>query len=122
MWAVAPSCSPTAGTRAWLADEFANQAFLPLDATGCICMIICMRTTLVLDDKLFQQAKRRAAERNLTLSDIVNEALRESFRGPVRAAAAPFSMVSYGRGRRRVHHEPSDFAETLEDEDRDRLR
>ena len=85
-------------------------------------MIICMRTTLVLDDQLFRQAKRRAAERNLTLSDIVNEALRESLKGPARATASPFSMVTYGRARGRVHHEPADFAGTLEDEDRDRLR
>lgn len=84
-------------------------------------MIICMRTTLVLDDTLFRQAKRRAAERNVTLSDVVNEALRESFRSPARAAA-PFSMTTYGRAEKRVHHEPSDFAGTLEGEDRDRLR
>ena len=45
-------------------------------------MIICLRTTQVLDDRLFRQAKRRAAERNPTLSDIVNKALRESFKGP----------------------------------------
>lgn len=84
-------------------------------------MIIHMRTTLVLDDKLFRQAKRRAAERNLTLSDVVNEALRESFRSPARAAS-PFAMPTYGRARTRVHHEPSDFAGTLEDEDREGLR
>jgi len=80
-----------------------------------------MRTTLVLDDALLRQAKRRAAERNLTISDIVNEALRESFRHQVRGAP-PFSMITYGRSGRRVHHEPSDFALALDDEDRDRLR
>ena len=85
-------------------------------------MIISMRTTLVLDNQLFRQAKRRAAERNLTLSDVVNEALQESFKDPARATASPFSMITYGRARGRVHHEPADFAERLEDEDRDRLR
>ena len=84
-------------------------------------MITCMRTTLVLDDELFRQTKRRAAERNLTVSDIVNEALRESLRCPARAAP-PFSMTTYGRSGRRTHHEPSDFAVALENEDRGRLR
>jgi hypothetical protein len=84
-------------------------------------MITCMRTTLVLDDALFRRAKRRAAERNLTVSDVVNEALRELFRRPARAAR-PFSLITYGRSGRRAHHEASDFAATLDDEDRDRLR
>jgi len=77
-------------------------------------MIICMRTTLVLDAELLRQAKRRAAERSLTVSDIVNEALRESFERPA-PAAPPFSMITYGRSGRRVHHEPLDFAAVLED-------
>jgi hypothetical protein len=84
-------------------------------------MIICMRTTLVLDDALLRQAKRRAAERNLTVSDVVNEALRDSFGRPVRAAP-PFSLTTYGSPDRRVRHEPSDIALELDDEDRTRLR
>jgi len=84
-------------------------------------MIICMRTTLVLDDVLLQAAKRRAAERNLTVSEVVNEALRDSFRRAV-PAAPPFSMTTYGKSGRRVRHEPSDFAAELEAEDRSRLR
>jgi hypothetical protein len=83
-------------------------------------MITCMRTTLVLDDALLRQAKRRAAERDLTVSDVVNEALRESFRD-TSPAAPPFSMVTYGGAGRRVQHEPADFAAELEDEDRVRL-
>ena len=78
-----------------------------------------MRTTLVHDNHVFRRAKRRATERNLTLSDIVNEALRESFKGPARATASPFSMITYGRA---FKHAPADFAGTLEDEHRDRLR
>jgi hypothetical protein len=81
-----------------------------------------MRTTLVLDDELLRQAKRRAAERNLTVSDVVNEALRECLRRPA-PVAPPFSMITYGgRSERKAHHEPSDFAAVLEDEDRGRLR
>lgn len=84
-------------------------------------MITCMRTTLVLDDALLRQAKRRAAERDLTVSEVVNEALRDSFGRPV-PTAPPFLMATYGGAGRRVQHEPSDFASELEAEDHDRIR
>lgn len=84
-------------------------------------MLIKMRTTLVLDDALLRRAKRQAAERNLTVSDVVNEALRESFARPM-PIAAPFSMITYGHAEHLVRHEPSDFAAVLEADDRDRLR
>ena len=83
-------------------------------------MLTCMRTTLVIEDALLRQAKRRAAERDLTVSDVVNEALRESFR-QASTVAPPFSFVTYGGAGRRVGHEPADFASELEDEDRRRL-
>lgn len=83
-------------------------------------MIIHMRTTLVLDDEMLRQAKKRAADRNVTVSDIVNEALREAFSRP-QPAAAPFTMITYGRPGRRVRHTPEDFAAALETEDLDRL-
>jgi Arc/MetJ-type ribon-helix-helix transcriptional regulator len=84
-------------------------------------MITCMRTTLVLDDDLVRQVKQRAARRNLTVSEVVNEALREFLKRPV-AAAPPFTMVTYGRAARTARHEPPDFAAVLEDEDKARLR
>lgn len=84
-------------------------------------MLTCMRTTLVLDDLLLRQARRRAAERNLTVSAVVNEALRDSFGRPA-PVAAPFSMITYGRAQDRVQHEPSEFAAALDQEDQDRLR
>lgn len=83
-------------------------------------MAICMRTTLVLDDALLRQAKRRAAERDLTVSDVVNEALRDSFRD-VSPTAPPFSLITYGRADRRVRQEPTDFAAELEYEEHSRL-
>lgn len=84
-------------------------------------MLIRMRTTLVLDDALLAQVKRRALERKMTVSDVVNEALRDSL-GRSRPTAAPFTLVTYGRGGERVRHEPGDFDVELETQDEDRLR
>ena len=38
-------------------------------------MMICMRTTLDVDDELLASARRRAAERGMTLTKFVEEAL-----------------------------------------------
>jgi hypothetical protein len=84
-------------------------------------MLTCVRTTLIIDDALLRQAKRRAAERNVSISDVVNEALRDAFVRPA-PTAPPFSMITYGRAGRRLRHEPADFAKQIEDEDRSRLR
>jgi hypothetical protein len=84
-------------------------------------MLIHMRTTLIIDDDLLRQAKLRAAEWNQTVSDVVNNALRECLSRPT-PAAVPFSLITYGRSSKRVDHEPSDFDTALEQEDRDRLR
>lgn len=84
-------------------------------------MIICMRTTLVIDDELLRQAKRRAAEQKLTVSDVVNEALRQSL-GRQPPVPGPFSLITYGDPGSPVRHEPIDFAEALDREDGSPLR
>ena len=80
-----------------------------------------MRTTLVLEDELVRQAKKRAADSGLTLSEVVNNALRESFAGPEKSAPR-FNMITYGRGKKKVCHEPVDFAEALEHDDSEDIR
>jgi hypothetical protein len=84
-------------------------------------MLITMRTTLVLDDALLQRAKQRAADRKTTVSDVVNEALRNSLDRP-EPVAPPFSMVTYGRGSARVSHEPADFERHIDEEEHERSR
>jgi hypothetical protein len=84
-------------------------------------MLTRMRTTLIIDDDLLKQAKLRAAEWNQTVSDVVNNALRECLNRTA-PAAAPFSLITYGRSAKRAHHEPSDFDAALEQEDQNRLR
>ena len=39
-------------------------------------MLVCMRTTLNLDDALMSAAKREAADRGVTLTQVIEEALR----------------------------------------------
>lgn len=78
-------------------------------------MLTSMRTTLVLDDDLMRRAKHRAAELKLTVSDVVNHALRVALTEQA-PAAAPFRMPTFGGGAARVHHEPSDFGPAADDE------
>lgn len=79
-----------------------------------------MRTTLVLDDDLLRRAKIRAAQQSVTVSDVVNNALRQTLQEEV-ADAPPFRLVTYGRRVRAADHTPADFAAVLEDDDRMRL-
>lgn len=54
-----------------------------------------MRTTLNLDEQLLAAAKRRALEQRLSLSRVVEEALRESLAKP-KAGGEPVSLVTAG--------------------------
>jgi hypothetical protein len=50
-------------------------------------MLICMaRTTLDLDERLAREAKKAAAERGITLTRLIEEALREALAPPVPAS------------------------------------
>ena len=54
-----------------------------------------MRTTITLDDRLLQAAKRHAARRGTTLSALVEEALRAQLAArPVRSSR-PFKLVTF---------------------------
>jgi len=57
-----------------------------------------MRTTLILEDRLFRGAKREAGQKGTTLSDVVNQALRNHLlaKAPRQADAAAFSMPTFG--------------------------
>ena len=83
-------------------------------------MLIYMRTTLVLDNALFKRAKQQAASLGTTFSDLVSQALRQALTKPA-APATRFEMITFGNARRRVHHEPADFSEAIEADDRQSL-
>jgi hypothetical protein len=60
-------------------------------------MHICMRTTLDLEDQLLIKARRKAVERETTLTEIVEEALRfylTAARKPVRRMTSRWVVVS----------------------------
>lgn len=61
------------------------RGILLRQAGGClltyVCiidMLICMRTTLNLDEELMRQVRRRAADSGQTLTQIIESALRDS--------------------------------------------
>lgn len=49
-------------------------------------MLLCMRTTIDLNDELFRRAKRRAADDAVTLRQVVEAALRAYLGGGARPA------------------------------------
>lgn len=63
-------------------------------------MIFHMRTTIVIDDELFRELKKRAAEENRTLSEVTQEALRRGLlrREPARRSRR-VRLRSFAMGR-----------------------
>jgi hypothetical protein len=58
-----------------------------------------MRTTIRLDDALLAEAKQRAARSGLTLTAVIEQALRESFsRRERRREHRPVKLPVWGRG------------------------
>jgi plasmid stability protein len=61
-------------------------------------MVICVKTTLNLDDRLLRRAKARAAEQGVTLTSLIEDALRTALE-PKASAPYVFSMsVVEGQG------------------------
>ena len=62
-------------------------------------MYMCMRTTVVLDDRLFRRAKASAAAAGLTLTSLIEDALREKLHRPRPAAARSLPLPTFrGKG------------------------
>jgi len=60
-----------------------------------------MRTTMAIDDRLLEAAKRRARDQGLTLGQLVEEALRRELgRSPARRDRPEIPVFSRGRGPR----------------------
>ena len=59
-------------------------------------MIVCMRTTISLDDRIFAAVKRRAAEEGTSVSAWVAGVLDEAVKRAPEPAAPPFRLVTVG--------------------------
>jgi hypothetical protein len=58
-----------------------------------------MRTTVSLPDPLLAQAKKRASQEGISLSDLVTSAVRERVLRPSHTATqAAFQLVEFGHG------------------------
>jgi hypothetical protein len=76
-----------------------------------------MRTTVILNDKLAAEAKRLAAARNTTLSEILNEALRERLARSPASPSTRFFRVPVFRGQGSpVDSSPAEISRIGEDE------
>lgn len=79
---------------------------------------IRMRTTIILNDKLVAEAKRLAAIRHTTLSEIVNEALRERLaRPPVWGPAKTFRMPVFQGEGSRLDTTPAELSRLSEEDE-----
>ena len=85
----------------------------------CIYMYAHMRTTLVLEDQLFRNAKQVASQQGTTLSEVVNRALRGYLlsKPAAQTEKAVFSMPVFGTQTTELHQTPQQLAE-LRDEGR----
>ena len=64
-------------------------------------MITNMRTTLVIDDYVLKEAKRRAVEVGVSLSELTTIALREALRKREQVGTrSTFVMPTYGSARK----------------------
>ena len=66
-----------------------------------LCMIICMRTTLVIPDTLMKQLREKAARENKTISAIVEGAIRACLQ-PAEPPAKLRPLPTYRGGGYRV--------------------
>ena len=77
-----------------------------------------MRTTLNLDDSVFEKAKKKSLELGITLSELTTAALRNFLLSRERPdqQRTPFKMVTFGTDQR-IHQTPEELAK-LRDEGR----
>ena len=80
-----------------------------------------MRTTITLDDRLFTQLKRRAAESGTSVSREVEEAVRLRMRTPaLEIDTEPFELITFGAGGRFSRHNVDKASALLEIDDVER--
>lgn len=76
-----------------------------------------MRTTITLDDRLFAQLKKRAAESGMSVSRLVEQAVRLLIRTPAAKRPERFELVTFGQGGRFSRHNIDKTSALLEADD-----
>ena len=62
-------------------------------------MMLCMRTTISLDDRIFEAVKRRSAEQGLSVSAFIAAVLDDAMKRDLRPRdERPFRLVTVGEG------------------------
>lgn len=80
-----------------------------------------MRTTINLPDPLLERAKGEAARENLTLSELVESALRDRIlRRPADAKSTPFRLVTFGDGGLQPGRSWDRLKDVIDEEDAER--
>lgn len=81
-----------------------------------------MRTTVMIDDALFLEAKKRAVGAGISFSELISRSLRETLARKVEGAS-PFTMVTFGpEASESEPRTPSDFYSEIEREDEQSYR
>ena len=81
-----------------------------------------MRTTISLPDPLLAQAKKRASQEGITLSNLVTSAVQERVLRPARTAVgATFRRVEFGQGGLRPGLSWGQLKQELDDDDSARV-
>lgn len=82
-------------------------------------MLICMRTTLNLNDDLVRQAKQRAVAEDRTLTSVIEDALRRLLSGDVPADLVPYRVQTMFASELQPGLDPTDpvFYRAIEEQD-----
>jgi len=77
-----------------------------------------MRTTITLDDRVFDQLKKRAAESGTTVSRLIEQGVRLLMRTPAEPPSGQrFDLVTFGAGGRFSQRNVDKASGLLEDDD-----
>ncbi|MES2308948.1 MAG: hypothetical protein V4507_08820 [Verrucomicrobiota bacterium] len=74
-------------------------------------MIICMRTTLVIDDPIFMKAKKFALEHGVTLGALTSQALQEHIQRHLEPRRTEKFLMPLFGGSTHVAHSPQEIAQ-----------
>jgi hypothetical protein len=88
-------------------------------------MLAIMQTTITIDEEILQKLEARAASEGTTVSQVIEDSLREAARShSAPSAVQPFELVTFGKGGRFTKFNVDRVSTLIEEDDRagDRTR